>query len=315
MLGPILFNIYTLPLYQLACENDSLSEFYADDSQLYIVCEIESIEQSITLLESCVANFMTWMSSNRLKLNGDKTELTVFSKPRATCRVRSILPSLHIDNAIIDPQPSCRVLGSFFDSEMSMETHISNFCKLANFQINSIFSIRQYLDPETLETLVHAFVTSRMDYCNALLFGITKRNLKRLQRVQNRVARLCLGIRKYDRIPNLSLLHKLHWLPVSYRIEFKLLLITYKCLNNLAPSYLSELISVRCMDRTLRSSAGLLLDIPKSMTKTFGDRAFSVSAPRLWNALPLHLRSAESITKFKKELKTHFFNIAFANYL
>ena len=311
VLGPILFNIYTLPLYQLARDNDTFSEFYADDSQLYVVCNIDSIGHNFNVLETCIFRFMSWMSRNRLKLNGDKTEMTVFAKPRASSRVRPLLPSLHIDNATIDPQPNCRVLGSFFDSEMSMEKHISNFCKSANFQINNIYSIRKYLDPETLETLVHAFVSSRMDYCNSLLFGITKQNLKRLQRVQNRVARLCLGIRKYDRISNMSLLRTLHWLPVSFRIEFKLLLITFKCIHGLAPPYLSELIDVRSTGRTLRSSAGLLLDIPKSKTKTFGERAFSSSAPRLWNDLPLHLRSAESVATFKSNLKTYMFQNAF----
>ena len=311
--GPVLFNVYTLPLYELARNNDSFAGFYADDSQLYIVCNVDNINQSFISLESCVSNFMYWMSNNRLKLNGDKTELTVFTKPRAAPRVRPLLPSFHIGDTTIDSQSFCRNLGSFFDSEMSMEIHINQFCKSANYQINRIYSIRKYLDSDTIETLVHAFVSSRLDYCNSLLVGITKQNLNRLQRIQNRAARLCLGIRKFDRISNISLLRTLHWLPVIFRIDFKIILLIFKCIHGLAPQYLSELISVRSIDRTMRSSGGLLLDIPKTKTKTWGERAFSVAGPRLWNSLPLHLRSAESVDKFKADLKTHLFEIAFAD--
>ena len=192
-----------------------------------------------------------------------------------------------------------------------MENHINQSCKSANFHIRNICSIKKYLDQKTIETLVHAFITSRMDFCNSILVGITKRNLARLQRIQNRAARLCLGIPKFARVSNISLLKTLHWLPVSFRIDFKILLLTFKCIHGLAPSYLSELVNVRCLDRTLRSSGGLVLDVPKSRTKTFGDRAFSVAAPRLWNELPAHLRSTWTVEGFKQDLKTHYCDIAF----
>ena len=311
VLGPILFNVYTLPLYELARDNGTISGFYADDSQLYLICDINSIPCTFSALETVVHDFMHWMSANRLKLNGDKTELTVFNKPRVGPRVRSILPQFNVDTAPIPPQTSCRILGSFFDSEMTMENHINQFCKSANFHIRNIYSIKKYLDQKTIETLVHAFITSRMDFCNSILVGITKRNLARLQRIQNRAARLCLGIPKFARVSNISLLKTLHWLPVSFRIDFKILLLTFKCIHGLAPSYLSELVNVRCLDRTLRSSGGLVLDVPKSRTKTFGDRAFSVAAPRLWNELPVHLRSTWTLEKFKQDLKTHFCDTAF----
>ena len=311
VLGPILFNIYTLPLYDLARDNDNFSHFYADDSQLYVICSVDAIDSSFARIESCVTMFKSWMASSRLKLNGDKTELTVFAKPRVDSRIRPVLPVLNIESVPIVPQTHCKNLGSFFDSKMSMDFHISQYCKSANFHINNIYSIRKYLDPITTEALVHAFVTSRLDYCNSLLFGITKQNLSRLQKVQNRAARLCLSIPRRSRVPVLTLLKTLHWLPISFRIDFKILLLTFKCLNGLAPDYLSELLSVRDTGRTLRSSRDLLLDIPKSRTKTWGERSFAVCAPRLWNALPQYLRSAESVSSFKSSLKTHLFAVAF----
>ena len=171
-------------------------------------------------MENCINDFMTWMSSNRLKLNGDKTELTVFASPRVDCRIRPVLPSLNLDSVHIPSQSSCRVLGSHFDSKLSMDQHISQFIKSANFQISNMYSIRKFLDPKTTESLVHAFITSRMDYCNSLLFGISKNNLFRLQKVQNRAARLCLGLPKYSRIHISTILKIPFWLPIVTRIDF-----------------------------------------------------------------------------------------------
>ena len=308
VLGPILFCIYTLPLHDLARDNDMFSHFYADDSQLYVVCNIDSINSSFSSIESCVSVFKEWMLSNRLKLKGDKTELTVFAKPRMDSRIRPLLPNLNIENVPIVPQSHCKNLGTFFDSKLSMEIHISQYCKSANFHINNIYSIRKYLDPSTTEALVHAFVTSRMNYCNSLLFGVTKQNLSRLQKVQNRAARLCLTIPRRSRTPVLTLLKTLHWLPISLRIEFKILLLVFKCLNGLAPTYLSDLLNVRNTGRILRSSGEVLLDVPQSRTKTWGERSFASCAPRLWNALPFCVRSAESVSSFKSSLKTFYFD-------
>lgn len=288
-----------------------MSGFYADDSQLYIVCNVKNLSASYCQLEKCVCDFQSWMSTNRLKLNGDKTELTVFSTPYVTKQIWPALPTFSIDDVQIPSQKDCKILGSFFDNSLSMDIHVDQICKLSNYHLSNIYSIRKYLDPKTTETLVHAFVTSRLDYCNSLLFGMSKRNISRLQKIQNRAARLCLNLPRKARVPSSELLKTLHWLPVSFRIEFKILLLTFKCTNGLAPSYLSDLISFRSVGRTLRSSNLDLLGVPKSRTRTFGDRAFSVAAPRLWNSLPLSLRSVKSVATFKKDLKTFLFIKAF----
>ena len=108
-----------------------------------------------------------------------------------------------------------------------------------------------------------------------------------------------------------SVLCTLHWLPVGFRVKFKVLLIVFKCLNSLGPSYLSELLQPYTPPRALRSADQLLLAVPKARLNTRGDRVFSVAAPRLWNSLPLSVRSSQSLGQFKSRLKTHLFSLAF----
>ena len=249
------------------------------------------------------------MCSNRLKLNGDKTELTIFSSPRLQKQLPPV--SLTVDGVPIPPQSACRNLGSFFDLRMAMDTHIDNLCKSCHFHLSNIQSIRHLLDIKTTESLIHAFVSSRLDFCNSLLFGISKSNISKLQKIQNRAARICLKVSRKSHISSSSLLAQLHWLPITYRIKFKILLLTFKCLNGLAPPYLSELLHFSDTGRTTRSSSQNLLVVPKSRTKTYGDRTFEVAAPGLWNNLPLSVRQSESVVTFKKSLKTFLFTEAF----
>ena len=138
---------------------------------------------------------------------------------------------------------------------------------------------------------------------NSLLYGLPKHMISRLQSVQNTAARVVTVTKKFDHITPVQL----HWLPVHFRILFKVLLLVYKALNGMAPLYITELLSHRTCSRSLRSTDQKLLAVPKSRLKTYGDRAFSVAAPKLWNELPLDLRSLDTINLFKKHLKTDLF--------
>ena len=106
-------------------------------------------------------------------------------------------------------------------------------------------------------------------------------------------------------------LKTLHWLPVKYRICYKILLLVFQSIKGNAPSYLQDLLHPHTNARLLRSSSKDLLTVPKSKLKTFGDHAFSVCGPRLWNELPVHVKASISTNDFKKKLKTHLFNCAF----
>ena len=156
------------------------------------------------------------------------------------------------------------------------------------------------------EKLVHAFVTSRLDSCNAILYGLPDKELSKLQRIQNAAARVVTLSRKHDHIT--PVMRDLHWLPVRQRIIFKLMLLTFKSLCGSAPSYISELITRYQPTRSLRSASQCLLKELSAHTSTYGDRRFAVCAPRLWNGLPLHVRNSTTINQFKCRLKTYLFS-------
>ena len=146
-----------------------------------------------------------------------------------------------MEEETINHQSTVQNLGAIFDQTMSLNDQISKICKSSHYHLRNIGKIRKYLDESSTETLIHAFVTSKLDYCNALLNGLPKNQTNRLQLVLNIEARVVIHTRKYEHIS--PVLIGLHWLPVSYRITFKILLLIYKALNNFAPSYLSDLLS------------------------------------------------------------------------
>ena len=122
-------------------------------------------------------------------------------------------------------------------------------------------------------------------------------------------ARVVSGSKKYDHIT--PVLKDLHWLPIRKRIEFKILLLTFKCMQGCAPLYLRELLVKQANTRTLRSNTKNLLQIPLTNLKRFSDRAFCAYAPRLWNELPDTIKAADSVQNFKKQLKTLLFRKEF----
>ena len=152
-------------------------------------------------------------------------------------------------------------------------------------------------------------ISSCLDYCNSLLYGLPNNVLKKYQMVQNAAAKVICKARKYEHVTPFFL--ELHWLPVYYRIQFKILLLTYKCLNGQGAEYLCALLSVHSSKRELKSSVQNLLYIPRTVFKSCGDRAFSFAAPTLWNSLPVHIKNAKTVESFKSGLKTYLFAKAF----
>ena len=173
------------------------------------------------------------------------------------------------------------------------------------FHLRNLRHIRSYFTKSSFETVIHAFITSRLDYCNSLFAGLPASTLRPLQVAQNFAARILLKRSKFCHIT--PVLKELHWLPIESRIKFKIMLLTFKSLNDLAPQYLKSLLPLQTHSRQLRSSDTSKLIIPRTNLVTMGDRAFSVCAPKLWNDLDPTVKNSTSLAIFKKNLKTHLF--------
>lgn len=281
--------------------------FYADDTQIFGSCAAGDIEAFVSRLEVCLADVLLWMGISSLCLNAEKTEILIVGTAAQLRKVS--FPSVRIGSAVIQPTPSSRVLGVSLDSQLSMQSQVSTICRSGWFHLRSLWKIRKCLSQQMCEVLVHAFISSRIDMCNGLLVGTNKSELNRLQRLLNAAARLVTLAPRCD--PIQPILHQLHWLAVRERIRFKIALLTFKALHGLAPAYLSNLIKVAEPSRALRSSEnGVLLQRPL-VRLVMAEAAFAAAAPRVWNTLPLAVRSEATLSAFKSRLKTFLFTDSF----
>ena len=166
------------------------------------------------------------MIRDKLKINDIKTEFILLDTRQQLAKVDNA--NIIVGSSEVAPVSSVRNLGAWFDSELSMSTHISKVCSSTFFCLHNIKRIRKYLSVETAEILEHAFITNRVDYCNSLLYGLPMYQLNKLQRLRNAAARVVLMVPRLCHI-NLILLD-LHWLPIRFRIQFKVTLFIFKAL-------------------------------------------------------------------------------------
>ena len=218
-LGPILYTLYTATPGDIVRKHGLQSPLYADDCQIYVSFKPALNEESAALwkMEACAKAIYASVACNMLKLNRDNTGFLVI---HAKHRPRPPIFDIEIACDRVVPNGSARNIGVMFNDVMNHEHQVQNICKLAFFHIRNLSKTRKCLTQKDTETLVHAFVTSKLDNCNSLLAELSQYLLDKVQRVQNAAARLVSCTREYDQIK--PVLKELHWLPVKQRIVFKI---------------------------------------------------------------------------------------------
>jgi hypothetical protein len=262
---------------------------------------------SLSVMSDCFDAVHRWFTLNGLSLNPSKSEAIVVGTG-ARQRREGEIGAVRLGNTDVTTSGSVRSLGVVIDSTMSFDQHVNNVCKASYCHIRALRRIRKILSLDDVKSIATAVVSSRLDYCNALLYGVSATNINKLQRVQNTLARLVVN--KSSQSHAVSILADLHWLPVSARIRYKVLLLTYKTLTTQRPRYLHDLLQLRHSVRQLRSSDHSLLQCSRAKT-VFGSRAFRHSAPTLWNSLPSAITddfNSTSLNVLKRKLKTYLFN-------
>ena len=299
VLGPKIFNINvrSQPMVFKQCMFTSSS--FADDSngrrQFALTFQFNVINNVV----QCLHRIINWSNAHYMKINPDKTEILLLCPSSLNDEV--IIKGVIFEDQCIRFSTEVKNVGVWLDRNLTMDKHVSQVVSHSYKILRDIGCIKKYLQQIHLERLVHAVISSRLDYCNSLFVNISKENMRKLQRVQNAAAKLILGKRRRESAT--EALKKLHWLNIEARVTFKILLLVYKILNGLC----SRNLELQYKTFNGRDDDYLLLETPSFKT-AYGKRIFSYNASRLWNALPVRIRGTETVEKFKKEVKTLLFN-------
>jgi hypothetical protein len=306
-LGPLLFVIYLTGLREIIAPHSINYRLYADDLQLFIPSSVAQLAATVKIMEDCIMAVKSWLESSLLTLNDGKTEFIILGTPPMLKKCPLPLPHLTIGNTVISCSSSCiRNLGVVIDPTLTFQTHISNTCAKSFSSLKLINRVRRTISTQHYSMLIHTLVVSNLDYCAPLLLGVPQNATSKLQSVLNAALKSILGLRKYDHIS--SQYKSLKWLSIDERIKYRAACLIYSVKRHNVPTYLRQLLLDHNPGRGLRSGGQNLLTLQRA-NSVIGSRAFRVSAPALWNSLPISVRDSTSMSSFQAGLKKFLLDV------
>ena len=207
VLGTILFSLYSTPLSRVIQNHPGIS-FYADDTQLYVNLTHKNVASALDKLSCCLEDIKRWLSTNKLKLNPDKTEFIVFSTKSHREKLNLSFPVNILAN-LMSPVDAVRNLGVWFNSDFSFSCHVMKVCKTCFAHVRDLKRLRGHLTHEAALMATNVLVRSHLDYCNSLFRHLSALDLHKLQCVQNSLARIVANTTKYSHIPPVR--KTIHW--------------------------------------------------------------------------------------------------------
>ena len=310
ILGPILFILYTKELENIAKHFGFSIHIYADDTKLYFTFESNDQDKAESRAMACMEAIKEWMVVNFLKLNDSKTDVLIISPKSDPSATATSFSAVHGCKPL-DVETYVKSLGVRLDNKLAMSHFVSATIAACNIKLRNLWNVATKLPFKLKVQLAHSMILFKLDYCNSVLYGITEKDLLKLQKIQNSAVRFIYGRGKRSHVTDL--LKSVHFLPVRFRIMYKINILVYKCINNIAPAYLQELIKLRAPNlHDIRlDNDFFILETPPHPTFQSTKKAFSYCAPFLWNQLPYKLRSSETLKLFKSKLKTYYFETVF----
>jgi len=308
--GPVQFITYTEDVIAVSKKHGVGHHLYADAKQAYLEVYVQDIDKARSTLQECIADVRSWCSSRRLQLNTDKTELIWFGSRQTLDKVSRSDLTLQLDSGTINLVEVVRDLGVLLDAELSIKQHVIRIASNCFYQLRRQRQIRSTVGKEVTSQLISAFVLSQLDYCNSLLAGLPppRTTIAPLQRVQNAAVRLVLNLGFHDHL--IPALQQLHWLPVEYRIKYKLCALMHQIHTGRAPQYLVDSVHSQSLNPAV-DPVNTANYVKRCIHTKIGERCFSHAGPAAWNSLPASIKLTTDTNIFKKLLKSHLFHIAF----
>ena len=303
--GPVIFTMYIAALKNIGQKYNLELYGYADDHKIAFRIQAGDAQSETIVIEQlseCLQDIILWMNQKKLKMNNSKTEIILYGTKQQLAKVN--ISSVNVGGIDVKCVDHVRDLGVLMENNLSFDRHIRKKCQIAHIQLRNLKGIRKHLSTKSTEVLVHGLIHSHIDFCNGLFSDIPAYQINRLQKVQNKAARI-VSNSSADQ-PSVEILKSLHWLPVRARVMFKILVTVFRVVQGTAPVYLGSIFKRVQGNYRLRSTNEIRFIVPRTRTRV-ADRSIATVGPKWWNALPNDIKTCTNETSFRNKLKTHLF--------
>ena len=296
ILGPMLFGLYMNDLPGVI--KSSNIESYVDDTKIYLSFSTNDVDSCLRLVAEDLRRLAEWCCANHLLVNPDKTKLLLFGTRQLLSQLRDVtVPFLGQE---LKPVASAKDLGIILDSNLNFNDHVTSLSSSLLSTLCQVNRVRHLFSREILNTILNSLVFSKLFYCSTVWSGTSKDNVHKLQLLQNFAARILTNTKKFDHIS--PILNELGWLTIEELLNLRDVIMIYKCINGLAPNYLSSKLYKRSDTHAYNTRLKEHFSLPLCRT-SIAQRNFYYRALKSWNKLSVATRNSSSLAQFKRSAR------------